>query len=390
MAITNLDFETISEKDLEQLKRDEVAEGITLDYKRDPYQPSDEGKRELLKDTSSFVNSAGGHIVLGMDEVGGLPTDLIGIELELDFDAEIQRLENLFRTCLEPRVVGLRIRSIPLANGRRALVIRLPKSWNPPHAVLLKGSRRYFARNSNGAHEAGVDELRAMFTASAIIFDRIDEFHSRRQAAVHGGKTPIKLAEPQLLLHVIPFSAFGAGLSVDPRTMNGQALPPIFHSENNQSYNFDGYLTTSGRDGHEGYVQVYRNGIIETAAGGISTVTERGPTLPAERVEDQIITKVEHYLSALRHADVPPPLAVLLAGVRMHGTAIVPRLAPFNETLVQQSEPDMFFPRVIIEDYGSLEDYRRALKPIFDALWNAGGYPGSQSYALGGQWRRRS
>jgi len=388
MAITNLDFETIGERDLDQLKRDEVAEGITLDYKRDAYEPSDEGKRELLKDTSSFVNTAGGHIVIGMGEVEGLPINLIG--LDLDVDGEMQRLENLFRTCLEPRVIGLRMRPVPLANGRRALVIRLPKSWNPPHAVLFKGSRRYFARNSSGAHEASVDELRVMFTASATIFDRIGEFHHRRQAAVHSGKTPIALAEPQLVLHVIPFSALGAGLSIDPRTMSGQALPPIFHWDNRNSYNFDGYLTTSGRDGHAGYVQVYRNGIVESAAGGISTVTERGPTLSAEDVEDQIATKVEHYLNALLHVEVPPPLAVLLAGVRMHGTAIVPRSAPYSEPLVPQSEPDMFFQPVIIEDYGSLEDYRQALKPVFDALWNAGGYPGSQSYGSDGQWRRRS
>jgi hypothetical protein len=167
-------------------------------------------------------------------------------------------------------------------------------------------------------------------------------------------------------------------------------LPPIFHLDNRISYNFHGYLTTSGRDGNAGYVQVYRNGIVESAAGGISTATERGPTLPAEDVEDQIATKVERYLDALHHAEVPPPLAVLLAGVRIHGTAIVPRSAPFNETLVPQSESDMFFQPIFIEDYGSLEDYRQALRPIFDALWNAGGYPGSQSYGADGQWRRQS
>jgi hypothetical protein len=76
MAITNLDFETIGERDLDQLRLDQVAEGISLDYKRDAYDASDEGKRELLKDISSLVNTAGGHVVIGMDEVDGLPTEL--------------------------------------------------------------------------------------------------------------------------------------------------------------------------------------------------------------------------------------------------------------------------------------------------------------------------
>jgi hypothetical protein len=52
----------------------------------------------------------------------------------------------------------------------------------------------------------------ALFTAGATFFDRIDEFQRRRQTAIHGGKAPIALAEPQLLLHVIPFSTFGAGI----------------------------------------------------------------------------------------------------------------------------------------------------------------------------------
>ena len=50
----------------------------------------------------------------------------------------------------------------------------------------------------------------------------------------------------------------------------------------------------------------------------------------------------------------------------------------------------MFLPRVVIVDYGSFEEYRQALKPVFDALWNAGGYEGSESYGPDGQWQRRS
>jgi Schlafen, AlbA_2 len=389
MAITNLDFEALSERDLIQLKEDQVAEGITLEYKRDAYKPSDHGKRELLKDVCSLVNTAGGHIVIGMAEVRGLPTDLIG--LDLDIDAEMQRLENLFRTCVEPRIAGLRMRPVTLASGRRVLVVRLPKSWNPPHAVLFKGARTYFARNSNGSHEVSVEELRAMFTASATLFDRIEDFRRKRQVAIHSGKTPVPLREPQLVLHVIPFCAFGLGApSIDPRSMSGQMLPPIWHRDYATGYNFDGYVTTSVREGYAGYVQVYRNGIVESAAGGISTNTERGQTLPAEQIEDQIATKVEHYLNALRSIEVPPPFAVLLAGVRMHGIAIVPASAPYYETLLPQTESDMFFPPVIIEDYAPFESYRQALKPVFDALWNAGGYSGSQSYGPDGQWRRRS
>jgi len=265
MGITKPNFERITESDLTELRESQIAEGLLIEYKRDAYGRSDDGKREILKDVSSFANTAGGHIVIGMAETGGLPTDLVG--LDIDFDAEVQRLENLFRDCLEPRIIGLRMRPVPLANGRCALIIRVPKSWNPPHAVSFKGSRRYYARNSGGVHETSVEELRAMFTASATTSERIREFHRHRVTKIHEGDTPVQLGEPgHIILHIVPFSAFGAGASLDPRRMSGLALPPIWRYDFRGTYNFDGYLTTSVERGR-GYVQVFRNGIIESAAG---------------------------------------------------------------------------------------------------------------------------
>jgi hypothetical protein len=102
---------------------------------------------------------------------------------------------------------------------------------------------------------------------------------------------------------------------------------------------------------------VYRNGIIETAAGGIAD----GAKIVTEDAEDQISKKVEQYLNVLRSLQVPPPFAVLLAGVRMHGRAIATR-SSHSATQASQTEPDMFFPPAIIDDYGDFE-----LSPRFEA-----------------------
>jgi hypothetical protein len=45
-------------------------------------------------------------------------------------------------------------------------------------------------------------------------------------------------------------------------------------------------------------------------------------------------------------------------------------------------------PAVMIEDYGQKEDYCQALKPMFDAIWNAAGDEGSPSYGAEGKWTR--
>ena len=74
----------------------------------------------------------------------------------------------------------MHVKSVDVGNGRCAFVVRVPRSWNPPHRVNFKNWNRFFARNSNGAHEVNVEELRALFTASASVAERVREFRTNR------------------------------------------------------------------------------------------------------------------------------------------------------------------------------------------------------------------
>src|SRR5262249_19562514 len=317
----------------EVLVENEVAEGILIDYKRDVYGTSDGDKKEFLKDVSSFANTAGGHLIVGMAEENGLPTEPIG--LDADLDKELLRLESLLRDRLEPRIVGIRMKAVPLGNGRRALVIRIPKSWNAPHAVLHNKSRLIFARNSAGAHEASVDEMRTMFTAGPSLSERAHAFHRERMKIVHSDKGPLSNLAGEggrMVLHIIPFSAFDAGSAVDLACFDPSDLTPIWCLGCNFGYNVEGYWTTSGGGDRAGYVQVFRNGIIEAAAGDVRSKTDQGWLLYAESVEDQVTTKLEKYMSALSRAEVSPPMIAMLGGVRMNGTIVVrERYAPLRE-----------------------------------------------------------
>ena len=129
MTLSTRNFEEISEQDLLAQIAAGVPEGILVDYKRDMYGGNDAGVREFLKDTSSFANTAGGHLIIGMDEAAGIPTALA--PLTGNADQDLQRLENLARDGLEPRIMGLRIRAVPVSGGH-IIVLRVPKSWTPP------------------------------------------------------------------------------------------------------------------------------------------------------------------------------------------------------------------------------------------------------------------
>src|SRR5437764_9508695 len=92
----------ITYADIERFVAERWPEGKTLDYKRDLYGGKDDDKKELLKDVSSFANTLGGDILIGVDEDQGLPTAIPGITV--DPDKEKLRLEEIIRRGLEPRI----------------------------------------------------------------------------------------------------------------------------------------------------------------------------------------------------------------------------------------------------------------------------------------------
>jgi hypothetical protein len=86
----------------------------------------------------------------------------------------------------------------------------------------------------------------------------------------------------------------------------------------------DGYLTTYERGQQASYLQVFRNGIIESVAGDVRERDAQGTWwLYATQVEVEVIANVFSSLTALSHAAVPPPMLILLSGVRMHQTNVM-------------------------------------------------------------------
>ena len=74
MSLLDIPLNKITEADLSNLISNGIPESPVIDYKRDTYENSDKGKREFLADVSSFANTIGGDIIIGMDEEGALPT----------------------------------------------------------------------------------------------------------------------------------------------------------------------------------------------------------------------------------------------------------------------------------------------------------------------------
>src|SRR5215203_4822690 len=147
MTLSNINFDNVSERDLLEQIAAGAPEGVLLDYKREMYGRGDADVKEFLKDVSSFANTAGGHLIIGVDEAAGIPTGITA--LNDDADQDLQRLENLTRDGVEPRIAGLRMKALPISTGGYVVILRIPKSWNPPLACTR--FRRHRVRCFDGA-----------------------------------------------------------------------------------------------------------------------------------------------------------------------------------------------------------------------------------------------
>ena len=79
MPVDRLDFEDLSEADLEELVQGAVPEALYVEYKGEVYGTDAKGKHEARKDVSAFANAFGGHLLIGVEADQGVAVALPGV-----------------------------------------------------------------------------------------------------------------------------------------------------------------------------------------------------------------------------------------------------------------------------------------------------------------------
>jgi hypothetical protein len=388
MPIDRFDFDNLGENDLNELLASQVPEGLRIDYKRDLYGNADGDRREALKDISAFANAFGGHLIIGIEEQNGIPVAIPGVR-DINPDDAVLRFEQLARAGLEPRIQGLRIRAVPLANGAHCIVVRTPRSWYPPHRVNAQNSNRFWIRNSGGAHEASVEELRTMFTLGADALQRIHQFRDERlrEIVAANGARPLQ-ENGRLILHIVPLVAVTSTQQVDLSAvfrLHG-AFRPISSMGMTPRFNFEGFINERGGDRNFGYTQIFRNGSIEATKASIIGDTQGQRYVHARTLETQIFEVLASYINGLRNLAVPPPLVILFTLEGLQGVPYRVRQNMFDDPEPAIERNVLHLPECILNEYGTNIDYHRAVRPAFDALWNASGYEAAQTFSDDGAW----
>jgi hypothetical protein len=397
MALLHIPLNQIDEARLQAIIAAGAAESRTIDYKRTSYGNAHADYSEFLADISSFANTSGGDLVLGMDATNGIPTAIT--PLTVPIDPEILRLEQIARGGLQPRIANIVFQAVSIRGGGNVLMIRVPRSYNPPHRIIRQGSNRFWARSAAGKYEPDVNELRMLFNAGPQLAERIRNFRIDRIAKIAAGEAPVQLMDRgTVVLHIVPLSAFDVTSTILPlrqieRSFN-TFVPIGSRMASGARITFEGVLKTSNADQqaaqHRAYLQVYRNGIDETVD---STVTARSSGTPIiSGLDDRLIYETMRSLNDLATVGVEPPYALLVSlldvtGARFH--LVRDSNDPgWYDHLSRTLERDQYhFDDVIFETVPtSPAECAIVMRPVLDQMANAGGTATSPIFDSQGQY----
>ena len=131
-------------EDLKSIIDRGLTESIHLEFKRSDALRTDKARCEISKDVSAFANSDGGVIIYGIDEQDHKPASLdSGIDPKT---CSKEKLEDIIKSQVAPRLQGLRISPIQLGADRFAYVVSVPRSERGPHQDRV--TKRYFKRHN--------------------------------------------------------------------------------------------------------------------------------------------------------------------------------------------------------------------------------------------------
>lgn len=373
-------IEQVVEADLRTLVENQVSERKTIEYKQALVWRPDEKRKEFLADVSSFANASGGHLVYGMKEEGGLPVELCGLDVD-DADSIVTALDSSIRTGIKPRIPGVVVWPVRLESGKVAVVIHLPRSFASPHMVTYKGSSRFFARTSNGKYQLDVEEIRAAFPLSDKTADRVRDFRLDRIAKIRADETPVPLVQgAKIVLHVAPLAAFSSLAQIDLQSVavvsRELLLIPLGPAAGREGrFNLEGFVRyTPSRDDRyaSAYLQIFRNGALETVDTSLASHSAAGGHLGGTNLEREVIEKLEYYVSSLKRLRSDVPFAVMISLLGVKGYMIGPPETARMLGVGRFDRDAILVPEVLLESFDT--DITHLMKQPFDMVWNAAGW----------------
>jgi predicted HTH transcriptional regulator len=132
-----------------------------------------------------MANTAGGVLLIGVEENGERAIGIPGIALENGDRDPMERYERMLRDRIEPPIQGIQIKSIPVGkDGNYVIAIGVPTSMSRPHRTKVSGEGsgrgRWAIRRNKNTDDMTYSEIRGAFLDLADIEARVRQFHAAR------------------------------------------------------------------------------------------------------------------------------------------------------------------------------------------------------------------
>lgn len=379
MVLDSKKLADVLESDIQELIANGVLESREIDYKEQLKIGSDGDKKEFLYDVSSFANAGGGHLLIGVAESEGRPTEIKPLTIA-NWDAERLKIENLLRDGISPRIAP-EMTTIAAQSGH-VIALRIPRSWSGPHMVSLQHTNKFYSRNSGGKYLLDVGELRTAFTSGAQIADGIRTFRQNRLSSIVSNQTPVDLPETaKLIVHCCPYASGRFGNDVDIRKAYDKIdlIAPLYGGFSHH-YNLDGVMSfcSESQGRAVSYFQLFRNGNIEYVDAALLKPKEQiGKVIPSTSVAAACISSLQRALTLLGALYVVPPAALMVTmlGVKSYKLGVGLRRS-FDTVLIDRDA--LVLTPAIAQSFDI--DATAFLRPILDEMWNAAGMSACRDY----------
>jgi hypothetical protein len=256
--------------------------------------------------------------------------------------------------------------------------------------VRVEQVNRFYYRHSAGKDIMNVTQLRAAFAMTTRLEEQIGAFRRERIGAIRSGTrghlTPPP--GPTIIVHVVPFESFRSGFALDLEAAMKQAqgvLLPLGTGSNGHLYNLDGIYCFDDLPACNAYTQVFRNGIIETASRRLLTQPQGRKLIPCGAVPRDVLQYVKSAIAFYQRVNVPPPLVAVMSLIGVAGY----EFATSTEMGVgyythRADRDDLLLPEVLVQNFTTAPV--DVCRPMFDALFNAAGFPKWPEYE---QYKKR-
>lgn len=383
----NKKIEEITLDDIQLLIDNSVCESKTLEYKRDLNIDNDANKKEFLADISSFANSIGGDIIIGLEEDSQdkIPINICGISYQNE-DFLVRKLESFIRDSIQPIILNIQCKVLPLeTDNKGVLIIRIPQSIISPHRIEYKNSGKFYTRNSKGKYPMDVNELRLAFNSGIDLSKRIEEFKLNQYYKLISNKSNLLTSNsPILVVHYIPISSFNNALQLFSMSDIKQAIKKsnstAFGNFALNKINVDGVSINHNQYNEKSLANFNNNGIIEKATS--SNIFEKDFELPgiipkvvincifSETLLNSIIRDFNEMKNYYKNLGITPPIIVSYSFLNAVNYTI-PNNSLYH-VLGKIDKEILCINDLYIDDFNQTTE--TILKPVFDSIWNACGY----------------